>query len=79
MEKMNEKMAPLEEEARLKYQALATQLDRRYERERKHQDTIGVNFSRITPTASFIFLATDATQTGQAKKKHLLPNGYSLL
>ncbi|MXZ01545.1 ABC transporter permease [Candidatus Poribacteria bacterium] len=66
--KMNEKMAPLEEEARVKYRDLAAQLDRRYQRERKHQDTIGVNFSRITPTASFIFLATDATQTGQAKK-----------
>ena len=79
VEKMNEKMAPLEEEARVKYRDLATQLDRRYQRERKHQDTIGVNFSRITPTASFIFLATDATQTGQAKKKCLLPNGYSLL
>lgn len=73
--KMNEKMAPLEEEARLKYQALATQLDRRYQRERKHQDTIGVNFSRITPTASFIFLATDATQTGQAKKNTYFQTG----
>ena len=75
MEKMNEKMAPLEEEARVKYRDLATQLDRRYERERKHQDTIGVNFSRITPTASFIFLATDATQTGQAKKNAYFQTG----
>ena len=73
--KMNEKMAPLEEEARLKYRDLAVQLDRGYERERKHQDTIGVNFSRITPTASFIFLATDATQTGQAKKNTYFQTG----
>ena len=73
--KMNEKMAPLEEEARVKYRDLAAQLDRRYERERKHQDTIGVNFSRITPTASFIFLATDATQTGQAKKNAYFQTG----
>ena len=73
--KMNEKMAPLEEEARVKYRDLAAQLDRRYERERKHQDTIGVNFSRITPTASFIFLATDATQTGQAKKNTYFQTG----
>ena len=73
--KMNEKMAPLEEEARVKYRDLAAQLDRRYERERKYQDTIGVNFSRITPTASFIFLATDATQTGQTKKNTYFQTG----
>ncbi len=65
---VNEKMAPLEEEVRLKYRDLAGQLDRRYQQERKHQDEIGINLSRITPTASFIFLATDATQTGQVKK-----------
>ena len=74
-EKMNEKMAPLEEEARLKYRNLAAQLDRRYQQERKYQDTIGVNFSRITPTASFIFLATDVTQTGQAKKNTYFQTG----
>ena len=74
-EKMNEKMAPLEEEARLKYRDLAARLDRRYQRERKHQDTIGVNFSRITPTASFIFLATDATQTGRVKKNTYFQTG----
>ena len=75
IEKMNEKMAPLEEAARLKYRDLAARLDRHYQRERKHQDTIGVNFSRITPTASFIFLATDATQTGQAKKDTYFKTG----
>ena len=74
-DKMNEEMAPLEEEARLKYQDLATQLDRRYQQERKHQDTIGINFSRITPTASFIFLATDATQTGQLKRDTYFQTG----
>ena len=75
IKKMNEKMAPLEEAARLKYRDLAAELDRRYQRERKYQDTIGVNFSRITPTASFIFLATDATQTGQAKKDTYFKTG----
>ena len=75
MEKVNEKMTPLEEEVRLKYRDFATQLDRRYQQERKHQDAIGVNFSRITPTASFIFLATDTTQTGQAKKNTYFQTG----
>ena len=75
VEKINEEMVPLEEEARLKYRDLATQLDRRYQQERKHQDAIGINLSRITPTASFIFLATDATQTGQAKKNTYFQTG----
>ena len=73
--KINEQMLPLEEEARLKYRDLATQLDRRYQQERKRQDTIGINFSRITPTASFIFLATDATQTGQVKRDTYFQTG----
>ena len=73
--KMNEKMRPLEEEARLKYRDLATQLDRRYEQERKRQDKIGINFSRITPTSSFIFLATDTTQTGQIKRDTYFQTG----
>ena len=75
VDKMNEEMLPLEEEARLKYRDLATQLDRRYQQERKHQDAIGINFSRITPTASFIFLATDATQTGQVKRNTYFQTG----
>ena len=74
-DKMDEKMLPLEEEARLKYRDLATQLDRRYQQERKYQDAIGINFSRITPTASFIFLATDATQTGQVKRNTYFQTG----
>ena len=74
-DKMDEKMLPLEEEARLKYRDLATQLDRRYQQERKYQDAIGINFSRITPTASFIFLATDATHTGQLKRNTYFQTG----
>ena len=73
--KMNEKMRPLEAAARSKYRDLATQLDRRYARERKRQDKIGINFSRITPTSSFIFLATDATQTGQVKRDTYFQTG----
>ena len=66
--KMNAELAPLEEAARVKYHDFATELDGRYLRERKRQAQIGINLSRITPTASFIFLATDAAQTGQVKR-----------
>ena len=72
---MNEKMAPLEEAARLKYRDLAAQLDGRYQQKRRHQDQIGINLSRITPTASFISLATDATQTGQVKRDTYFQTG----
>ena len=75
MEKINEKMSPMEEAARLKYRDFASQLDGRYQRERKHQDQIGIKLSRITPTASFIALATDATQTGQVKRDTYFQTG----
>ena len=75
LEKINEEMAPLEEEARLKYRDLAAKLDRRYQQERKHQDELGINFSRITPTSSFIFLATDTTQTGPVKRDTYFQTG----
>ncbi len=75
MDKTNEEMAPLEEEARVKYRDLATELDRRYQQARKHQDELGINFSRITPTSSFIFLATDVTQTGQEKRNAYFQTG----
>ena len=75
LNKMNTELAPLEETARLKYRNLAAKLDRRYQQERKRQDEIGINFSRITPTSSFIFLATDATQTGQVKRNTYFQTG----
>ena len=75
LDKMNKELAPLDETARLKYRNLAAKLDRRYLQKRKRQDEIGINFSRITPTASFIFLATDATQTGQVKRNTYFQTG----
>ena len=75
LDKMNEEMAPLEEKARLKYRDLATQLDTRYQQARKYQDELGINFSRITPTSSFIFFATDTTQTGRVKRNTYFQTG----
>ena len=75
LDKMNEEMAPLEEAARLKYRDLAAKLDRRYQQEGKYQDKLGINFSRITPTSSFIFLATDTTQTGPVKRDTYFQTG----
>ena len=74
-DKIDEKMAPLEEAARLEYRDFAAELDQRYQQRRKHQEEIGINLSRITPTSSFISLATDATQTGQAKRDAYFQTG----
>ena len=75
LNKMNKELAPLDEATRLKYRDFALKLDRRYQRERKRQDEVGINFSRITPTSSFIFLATDVTQTGRVKKNTYFQTG----
>ena len=74
-DKINEKVAPLEEAARLKYRALAARLDRRYQRETKRQEDIGMNFSRSSPTSSFIYLATGFVQTGQVKRDTYFQTG----
>ena len=74
-DKINKKTAPLEEAARLKYRALAAALDRQYQRQTRHQEDIGINFSRSSPTSSFIYLATDFTQTGQVKRDTYFQTG----
>ena len=74
-EKINDRKAPLEEAARLKYRALAAQLDQRYQRETKRQEDIGMNLSRSSPTSSFVYLATGFTQTGQVKRDTYFQTG----
>ena len=74
-EKINDRKAPLEEAARLKYRALSAQLGRRYQRETKRQEDIGMNFSRSSPTSSFIYLATGFAQTGQVKRNIYFQTG----
>ena len=73
--KINERKAPLEEAARLKYRALAAELERQYQRQTKRQEDIGMNLSRSSPTSSFIYLATDFTQTGQVKRDTYFQTG----
>ena len=74
-DKINERKAPLEEAARLKYRALAAELDRRYQRQTKRQEDIGMYLSRSSPTSSFIYLATGFTQTGQVKRDTYFQTG----
>ena len=73
--KLNELMKPIEEEHRLKFQDHANRLDRAYKREVKRQEQAGETLTRITPTASLIYLATSLTQTGQAQRSNYLQTG----
>ena len=66
--KVDERVKPLEEEYRAKFQDYANKLDRDYKRETERQEQIGEMFSRITPTSSLTYLATNLTQTGKGAR-----------
>ena len=66
--KVDERVKPLEEEYRSKFQDYADKLDRDYKRETERQEQIGEMLSRITPTSSLIYLATNLTQTGKGTR-----------
>ena len=68
LKKIDERMKPLEEEYRLKFQNHANKLDRSYQRETERQEQIGETLSRITPTSSLIYITTNLTQTGNEKR-----------
>ena len=74
-EKIAEHMGPLEEEYRLKFQNYSDKLERDYKRETKRQEQIGETLSRMTPTSSLIYLATNLTQTGKGKRSDYLQAG----
>ena len=74
-EKIAEHMRPFEEEYRLKFQNRSDKLDRDYKRETGQQEQIGETLSRMTPTSSLIYLATNLTQTGKGKRSDYLQAG----
>ena len=66
---------PLEEEFRQKFKDHADQIDRNYQREKKRQEQVGETLSRITPTSSLIYFATNLTQTGKRKRSNYFQAG----
>ncbi|MDE0635622.1 MAG: ABC transporter permease subunit [Candidatus Poribacteria bacterium] len=74
--KVDEHVKPLEEEYRAKFQDYADKLDRDYKRETEQQEQIGEMLSRITPTSSLTYLATNLTQTGKAKRSNYFQMGH---
>ena len=75
LNQVDERMKPFEEEYRQKFQNRADKLDRDYKREAEQQEQVGEMFSRITPTASLIYLATNLTQTGKRKMDNYFQAG----
>ena len=66
--KVDERVKLLEEEYQLKFQNHVNKLDRDYKRETERQEQLGETLSRITPTSSLIYLATNLTQTGKGTR-----------
>ena len=74
-EEIQERMKPVEETYRLKLQNESDKIDKNYQREKKRQEFIGETLSRITPTSSLIYLATNLAQTGKIKKDNFFQAG----
>ncbi|MDE0686995.1 MAG: ABC transporter permease [Candidatus Poribacteria bacterium] len=73
--KITERMKPFEEEYRSKFQNHANTLDRNYKRETEWQEQVGQMLSRLTPTSSLIYITTNLTQTGEAKRSTYFQTG----
>ena len=73
--KITEHMKPFEEEYRSKFQNHANKLDRNYKRETERQEQVGQMLSRLTPTSSLIYITTNLTQTGKAKRSTYFQTG----
>ena len=73
--KITERMKPFEAEYRAKFQNYVNELDRNYKREIERQEQLGQMLSRITPTSSLIYITTNLTQTGKAKRNTYFQTG----
>ena len=73
--KVDGRVKLLEAEYRLKFQNHANKLDREYKRETERQEQLGEMLSRITPTSSLIYLATNLTQTGKGIRSTYFQTG----
>ena len=74
--------APIDAEYRQKFQEQVDKVEREYQREKKRQESVGENFSRITPTSSLIYLTMNLAQTGKIKRDTYFQMGdryYTLL
>jgi len=67
--------APIDAKYRQKFHEQVGEIERAYQREKKRQESVGENLSRITPTASLIYVAMNLTETGKIKRDTYLETG----
>ena len=74
-EKIKAARAPIDAEYRQKFQEQVGEIERAYQREKKRQESVGETLSRITPTASLIYVAMNLTETGKIKRDTYFETG----
>ena len=74
-EKIKALREPIDAEYRQKFQEQVGEIERAYQREKKRQESVGETLSRITPTASLIYVAMNLTETGKIKRNTYFETG----
>ena len=74
-EKIKALRTPIDAEYRQKFQKQVGEIERAYQREKKRQESVGETLSRITPTASLIYVAMNLTETGKIKRDTYFETG----
>ena len=74
-EKIKAVRAPIDAEYRQKFHEQIGEIERAYQREKKRQESVGEILSRITPTASLIYVAMNLTETGKIKRDTYFETG----
>ena len=75
MEKINELRKPIDLEYRQKFREQVDKIERVYQHEKKRQESVGENLSRITPTSSVIYLVMNLTETGKIRRNTYFQTG----
>ncbi len=74
-DEIDRQMKPIHVEFRQKFNDRMDEIDRRYKREQTRQEGVAETLSRISPTSSLIYLSTNLTQTGKAKRNSYFQAG----
>ncbi len=74
-DEIDRQMKPFHEEFRKKFNDNIDKIDRRYKREQARQEGVAETLSRISPTSSLIYFATNLTQTGKTKRNNYFEAG----
>ena len=74
-EKIKALRKPIDAKYRQKFHEHIGEIERAYQREKKRQESVGEILSRITPTASLIYVAMNLTETGKIKRDTYFETG----